>query len=70
MDTATGELLATANDEISEDQLALFRKAGIDAVERYVFFNNGTQVTLTLSGAKGADNVDPWKIVSDSVKWL
>ena len=32
MDTKTGELLATANDEISEEQLAAFRKAGIEVV--------------------------------------
>jgi DNA-directed RNA polymerase subunit beta len=32
IDAKTGELLALANDEISEDQLAKFRKAGIDAV--------------------------------------
>ena len=24
---------------------------------------------LTLSGPKGADNVDPWRIVTDSVRW-
>lgn len=44
-------------------------KKALLAVERYVFFHNGTEVTLTLSGAKGADNVDPWKIVSDSLTW-
>lgn len=32
VDAKTGELLASANDEISEDQLAAFRKAGIDTV--------------------------------------
>ncbi|HZX75715.1 DNA-directed RNA polymerase subunit beta, partial [Lysobacter sp.] len=32
VDANTGELLATANDEIGEDHLAKFRKAGIDAV--------------------------------------
>lgn len=32
VDAKTGELLATANDEINEDQLAAFRKAGIDSV--------------------------------------
>ncbi len=32
VDSRTGELLATANDEINEDQLAAFRKAGIEAV--------------------------------------
>lgn len=40
-----------------------------DAVERYVFFHNGERVVLTLSGPKGADNVDPWKIVTDSLRW-
>jgi hypothetical protein len=44
-------------------------KTGQDAVERYVFFHNGEDVILTLSGPKGADNVDPWKIVTDSVTW-
>jgi hypothetical protein len=44
-------------------------KAGKDAVERYVFFHRGQDVILTLWGPKGADNVDPWKIVTDSVTW-
>jgi hypothetical protein len=44
-------------------------KAGKDAVERYVFFHKGKDVVLTLSGPKGADNVDPWKIVTDSLRW-
>jgi hypothetical protein len=38
-------------------------------VERYVFWKSGTGVILTLSGAKGADNVDPWKIVTDGFAW-
>ena len=32
IDANTGELLASANDEINEDSLAAFRKAGIEAV--------------------------------------
>jgi len=40
-----------------------------DAVERYSFFRAGTRVDLTLSGPTNADNVDPWRIVSDSVTW-
>src|SRR3954451_10419999 len=44
-------------------------KRGTDAVERYVFFKNGREAMLTLSGPKGADNVDPWRIVTDSVRW-
>jgi hypothetical protein len=39
------------------------------AVERYYFFHDGKLVVLTLSGAKGADNVDPWRIVTDSLRW-
>jgi hypothetical protein len=44
-------------------------KSQTDAVERYVFFHNGQRVVLTLSGPKGADNVDPWKIVTDSLRY-
>lgn len=48
---------------------AVTGKAGTDAVERYVFFHNGHDVVLTLSGPRGADNVDPWRIITDSVRW-
>src|SRR5690349_2332334 len=41
-----------------------------DAFEQYIYFKSGRQLTLTLSGPTNADNVDPWKIVSDSVRWL
>jgi hypothetical protein len=44
-------------------------KAGRDAVERYVFFHRGHEVILTLSGPQKADNVDPWRIVSNSLAW-
>ena len=44
-------------------------KSRTQAVERYVFFHKGKDVVLTLSGAKGADNVDPWKIVTDSLTY-
>jgi hypothetical protein len=37
-----------------------------DDVERYEFWRSGTEVILTLSGPKGSDNVDPWRIVTDS----
>ena len=41
-----------------------------DAVERYEFWHAGQEVVLTLSGPTKADNVDPWALVSDSVRWL
>jgi len=40
-----------------------------DAVERYEFWRSGQQITLTLSGPKDADNVDPWRLVTDSLRW-
>jgi hypothetical protein len=40
-----------------------------DDVERYVFFHNGRDIVLTVSGPTGADNVDPWKIVTDSLRY-
>ncbi|MFF4829614.1 hypothetical protein ACFY20_43405 [Streptomyces sp. NPDC001312] len=40
-----------------------------DAFERYAFYRQGHEVDLTLSGPVNADNVDPWRIVSDSFDW-
>jgi hypothetical protein len=59
-----------ARYEIGSEPNTVTGKSALLAVERYVFAHNGNQVTLTLSGAKGADNVDPWMIVSDSLTWL
>jgi hypothetical protein len=36
----------------------------------YEFYQNGLQVDLTLASPVGADNVDPWKLISESFKWL
>lgn len=38
-----------------------------DAVERYTFVNGTTRVDLLLIAPTNADNVDPWRTVSDSV---
>ena len=40
-----------------------------DAVERFEFWHAGEEAILTLAGPQGADNVDPWQIVSDSLHW-
>jgi hypothetical protein len=39
------------------------------SVERYEFFRNGRTATLTLAGPVGADNVDPWRRITDSFAW-
>ncbi|MFD5734204.1 hypothetical protein ACFWIY_15400 [Streptomyces sioyaensis] len=39
-------------------------------VQRYVFYKPGKgEAVVTLSGAVGADNVDPWRTVTDSFRW-
>jgi len=38
-------------------------------VERYELFHGGDEIVLVLSGPKGADNVDPWQLVTDSVRF-
>lgn len=48
---------------------AVTGRSHTDAVERYVFLHHGEDIVLTLSGPKGADNVDPWKIVTDSLHY-
>jgi hypothetical protein len=40
-----------------------------DDVELYMFWHNGTEVLLTLSGPHGADDVDAWHKVSSSFAW-
>jgi hypothetical protein len=40
------------------------------AAERYEFFRDGHTVVLTVAGPVGADNVDPWREVTDSFRWL
>jgi hypothetical protein len=39
-------------------------------VQRYQLFKNGEQADITLLSPVGADNVDPWRIVTRSFKWL
>jgi hypothetical protein len=39
------------------------------AVEQYSVFRSGTRVDLTLLSPVGADNVDPWRTVSESLTW-
>lgn len=44
-------------------------KVVVEAVERYEFWRNGTEVVLILSAPVGSDNVDPWRKVTDSFGW-
>jgi ABC-type oligopeptide transport system substrate-binding subunit len=37
--------------------------------ELYIYPHNAREAIVTLAGAKGADNVDAWKTISNSLKW-
>jgi hypothetical protein len=38
-------------------------------VQRYVLFRNGREVAIGLRSPVGSDNVDPWRIVTESFRW-
>lgn len=38
-------------------------------VQRYEFAHTGREVVVTLSAPAGSDNVDPWRIITDSFTW-
>jgi hypothetical protein len=38
-------------------------------VLRYELFHHGTEVAIGLRSPVGADNVDPWRIVTQSIRW-
>lgn len=60
-------ILLTYQGDSAPDQVT--GKVVRDAFERYTFYRAGKRVDLTLSGPTKADNVDPWRIVSDSLRW-
>jgi hypothetical protein len=64
---AGGAILITYQADSQPDPVT--GKVVHDAVERYEFWRGGSEVILTLSGPVGADNVDPWRIVTDSFVW-
>lgn len=64
---AGAAVLVTYRADAAPD--AVTGKVVRDDVERYEFWRNGVEAVLTLSGAQGADNVDPWRTVSDSFTW-
>ena len=64
---AGGAVLITYRADAAPDPVT--GKVVHDDVERYEFWKAGKTVILTLSGPQGADNVDPWRIVTDSLTW-
>jgi hypothetical protein len=48
---------------------AVTGKSVPEEAESYVFTHGGKKAVVTLAGAKGADNVDAWRIISNSLRW-
>jgi hypothetical protein len=48
---------------------AVSGKTQTDAFERYEYWHAGQSIIPTLSGPVGADNVDPWRTITDSLRW-
>jgi hypothetical protein len=44
-------------------------KAHRDDVQRYELWRNGMEALVVLSAPAGADNVDPWRTITDSFRW-
>ncbi|MDX3746476.1 hypothetical protein PV734_07730 [Streptomyces sp. AK08-02] len=65
--TAGPVILLTYQGDSARDPVT--GKVVRDAFERYAFYRQGHEVDLTLSGPVNADNVDPWRTVSDSFAW-
>jgi hypothetical protein len=39
------------------------------AVERYEFWRKGVEAVITLAAPVGADNIDPWRTITNSFAW-
>lgn len=63
-----GKVVVATYARTSDPNAVTGKRIALD-VEQYELLHNGTSATLTLSGAKGSDNVDPWKTVTNSFGW-
>jgi hypothetical protein len=52
----------------SEPNAVTGRQYRLD-VQRYVLFRNGREIAIGLRSPVGSDNVDPWRIVTESFAW-
>lgn len=44
-------------------------KTLLQDVERYTFWKAGRAATITLAAPRGSDNVDAWRLVTNSFRW-
>ncbi|WP_066370559.1 hypothetical protein [Herbidospora mongoliensis] len=68
VDRAGGEAMRTTfHADSSPDPVT--GKVVREEIDRYVFTKGGRQAVLTLAGPVGADNVGPWRTLSNSFRW-
>jgi hypothetical protein len=65
---AAGNAVLVRFDSQSKPNAVTGQSAALEN-DLYLIYKGGRQVSLTLSAAKGADNVDAWKRVAGSFGW-
>lgn len=68
MKLPAGNVVLIAYTSNSEPNTVTGKQIRLDN-NRYLFFNSGQLVSLDLSAPVGADNVDQWKLMSESFHW-
>jgi len=63
-----GPAVLTTYQANSEPNAVTGKQYRLD-VQRYSLFHQGTEVVIGLRSPVGADNVDPWRIVTESFTW-
>jgi hypothetical protein len=63
-----GAAVLIQSQENSEPNVVTSKQYRLDVL-RFLFSRNGQEAVLMLSSPAGADNVDPWKVVSESFRW-
>jgi hypothetical protein len=63
-----GAAVLTTYQANSEPNAVTGKQYRLD-VQRYSLFHHGTEVVIGLRSPVGADNVDPWRIVTESFTW-
>lgn len=68
VDLPTGPVIVMDYESNSEPNQITNKQLRLES-NRYLFFRNGKLATLDLSAPKGADNVDQWRLISQSFRW-
>jgi hypothetical protein len=63
-----GRAVLTTYQANSEPNAVTGKQYRLD-VQRYSLFQHGNEVVIGLRSPVGADNVDPWRIVTQSFTW-